>query len=59
MGKFPRSMSDFKPGERTLEGKGVLANAFATAVQRPLSGIVCDPSNAGFILCLEEKHGTV
>ena len=23
----------------------------------PLSGIVCDPSNAGFIMCREETHG--
>ena len=59
MGEFPWSMSDFKPGERTLEGKGVLANAFATANQNSLSGIVCDPSNAGFILCRKEMHGTV
>ena len=31
VGKFLRSMSDFKPGERTLEAHSVLANR---AVQR-------------------------
>ena len=56
MGKFPRSMSDFKPGEKD----GVHKRSCGFCVQRrsdPLSGIVCNPSNAGFIMCREEKHG--
>ena len=56
VGKFPRSMSDFKPGEKD----GVHKRSCGFCVQRrsdPLSGIVCNPSNAGFIMCREEKHG--
>ena len=58
VGKFPRSMSDFKPGEKD----GVHKRSCGFSVQRrsdPLSGIVCNPSNAGFIMRSKEKHGAL
>ncbi len=57
-GKFLRSMSDFKPGERTRMHLGNLRPLMQRRSDS-LSGIDCDPSNAGFILCGDEKHGTV
>ncbi len=58
LGKFLRSMSDFKPGERTRMHLGNLRPLMQRRSDS-LSGIDCDPSNAGFILCGDEKHGTV
>ena len=45
MGKFPRSMSDFKPGERTLEGtKGYLRTLRATAVRAAVPELSVTPA---------------
>ena len=57
-GKFLPSMSDFKPGERIRSIKDNLRALVQRQSDLP-SGIDCDPQQSGFILCGDEKHGTV
>ncbi len=61
MGKFPRSMSDFKPGERNLEPaqNGNLRTVECNGRSPTVPGFCCNPSVSGFIMCSEETHGTV
>ena len=58
MGKFPRSMSDFKPGEELgaqRETCDRLCNG--KAICRP--ELTVTPAISGFIMDRDEKHGSL
>ena len=58
MGKFPRSMSDFKPGEQLGVHK-VLANFMCNGEAIRCPELTATPASTGFIMYRKEKRGTL
>jgi len=58
-GKFPRSMSDFKPGERHRSTKGKLATLEYNGQAIGCPELTATPASTGFIMDRDEKHGSL
>ena len=58
-GKFLRSMSDFKPGERTWRYITETCDRMYTAGKSCCPELSATPAIAGFILHRKEKRGAV
>ena len=59
MGKFPRSMSDFKPGEKHRSTKGKLATLAYNGQAIGCPELTATPASTGFIMCRKETHGAL
>ena len=58
VGKFPRSMSDFKPGEH-IGAKRETCDPSRNGEAIRCPELTATPARSGFIMRRDEKHGTL
>ena len=59
VGKFPRSMSDFKPGEKLWSMQGKLATFVYNGQAIGCPELTATPASAGFIMDCNEIRGSL